>query len=54
VLGVGVGEAGVEAAVGAAAGLGEALLHLADAGFQGFELRGLGVELLFPCAGKVS
>lgn len=53
VLGVGLGEALVEAAVGAAA-LVEALLHLADAGLEGFELGGLGVELLFPaCRGLV-
>jgi hypothetical protein len=52
VLGVGLGEALVEGAVGAAA-LVEALLHLADAGFEGFELGGLRVELLFPGFGLV-
>jgi len=38
VLGVGLGEALVQAVVGAGALLLEALLHLADAGFEGFEL----------------
>lgn len=51
VLRLGLGELLVEATVGAAALL-EALLHLTDAGFEGFELRVLGVELLFPAVGS--